>query len=208
MAGRRVRINVGDREVSGRLAGTRKPGVLLAHGAGTDQDHEGIASLRDGLAAAGLTVLTFNYPYSEAGRRSPDPQALLLDTHRAARAHLENVVGGPVVLAGRSMGGRMGTYLAAAGEPTLGLVLYAYPLHPAGRPDKLRVDHLSSITAPMLFFQGTRDPLSRMDLFEKYVRPLPTATIELLDANHSLGGAALQPRLIDRTVEWIGGLAR
>ena len=129
--------------------------------------------LRDGLGKAGLTVLTFNYLYSEAGRKSPDAQPLLLGAHRAARDHLEAEVGGSVVLAGRSMGGRMGTYLAAAGEPALGLVLYAYPLHPPGKPDKLRADHLPAITAPMLFFQGTRDPLSRMELFDRYVRPLP-----------------------------------
>ena len=100
----------------------------------------------------------------------------------------------------------MGTYLAAAGEPTLGLVLYAYPLHPPGKPENLRADHLPAITAPMLFFQGTRDPLSRMELFDRYVRPLPSATVELVEADHSLGGARNAARLIERTVEWIGKL--
>ena len=181
-------------------------GFLLAHGAGTNQDHPRIVELRDGLARAGLSVLTFNYPYSEAGRKSPDAQALLLNAHRAARDFLADETGGPVVMAGRSMGGRMGTYLAAAGEPVRGLVLYAYPLHPPGKPDKLRVDHLPSITVPMLFFQGTRDPLSRMDLFDRYVRPLPNATIELLEADHSLGGAKNATLLVNRTAEWVGNL--
>jgi predicted alpha/beta-hydrolase family hydrolase len=133
---------------------------------------------------------------------------VLLAAHRAARDYLSEIVGRPVVLAGRSMGGRMGTYLAAAGEPALGLVLYAYPLHPPGKPDKLRVDHLASIRAPMLFFQGTNDPLSRMDLFEKYVRPLTMATIEILEgAGHSLGGAKNAGVLTDHTKSWIVGLA-
>ena len=182
--------------------------MLLAHGAGTSQDHPRIVELRDGLARAGLSVLTFNYPYSEAGRKSPDPQPLLLSTHQAARDFLAAEVGGRVILAGRSMGGRMGTYLAAAGEPCLGLVLYAYPLHPPGRPDKLRADHLPAINEPMLFFQGTRDPLSQMELFDRHVRPLPHATVELLEADHSLGGARNTGRLVERTVDWVRGLAR
>ncbi len=167
-----------------------------------------MVELRDGLAAAGLTVLTFNYLYTQGGRKSPDAQPVLLNAHRAARDFLAAAVGSPVVLAGRSMGGRMGTYLAAAGEPTLGLVLYAYPLHPPGKPEKLRADHLPAITAPMLFFQGTRDPLSRMELFDRYVRPLPNTTVEMLEADHSLGGAKNAARLIERTVEWIGKLKR
>ena len=180
--------------------------MLLAHGAGTNQDHPRLVELRDGLAAAGLTVLTFNYLYTQAGRKSPDAQAVLLTAHRAARDFLAAAVGGPVVLAGRSMGGRMGTYLASAGEPALGLVLYAYPLHPPGQPEKLRADHLPAITAPMLFFQGSRDPLSQTELFDRYVRPLPSATVELLEADHSLGGAKNAARLIEQTVEWIGKL--
>ena len=206
---RKVKIRVGEGTVTGRLArGANREaqtGLLLAHGAGTDQDHPRLVELRDGLSSAGLTVLTFNYHYSEAGKRGPDSQPLLLSAHRAARDRLAHEVGGAVFLAGRSMGGRMGTYLAAAGEPCLGLVLYAYPLHPPGRPDKLRADHLSAVTAPMLFFQGTRDPLSRMELFDRHVRTLPTATVELLEADHSLGGAKNARFLIERTAGWIAG---
>jgi len=206
MASEKVKLTVGERTVTGTLVRRGDRGLLLAHGAGTNQDHPRLVELRDGLAGAGLTVLTFNYLYTEADRQRPDPQAQLLDAHRAARDYLASEVGGPVVLAGRSMGGRMGTYLAAAGEPTLGLVLYAYPLHPPGKPEKLRAAHLPAITAPMLFFQGTRDPLSRMELFDRYVRPLPNATIELLEENHSLGGARNAEWLVERTAEWIGKL--
>ena len=210
---RNVKIKVGEGTVTGRLvrggdrsvAGSNR-GVLLAHGAGTNQDHPRLVELRDGLGRAGLTILTFNYLYTEAGRKGPDSQAVLLGAHRAARDYLASEVGGPVVLAGRSMGGRMGTYLAAVGEPALGLVLYAYPLHPPGRPDRLRADHLPAIKAPMLFFQGTRDPLSRMELFEQHVRPLPTATVELLEADHSLGGPRNAAFLIERAAEWIRNL--
>jgi predicted alpha/beta-hydrolase family hydrolase len=200
-----VHIPVGDATVTGRLAIRGKAGVLLAHGAGTDQDHAGLVALRDGLADNGLTILTFNYRYTELGRKGPDSQPVLLATHRAARDYVENIVGGPVFLAGRSMGGRMGTYLAAAGEPCRGVICYAYPLHPPGRTDKLRVDHLPSIQVPMLFFQGTRDALSKMDLFDRYVRTLPFAAVEILEgADHSARGTDYLNRMVERTAEWIG----
>lgn len=204
--------------VTGRLSGPDQaplPAMLLAHGAGAGQDHPGVAGLRERLAEAGVRVLTFNYPYMEAGKRRPDAQATLLDCHRGALDWLRAEVGDDVVLAGRSMGGRMGTYLAAGGVPVRGLVLYAYPLHPAGRPDRLRVEHLAGISAPMLFFSGTRDSLARGDLIEQHLRPLPTATIELIeDADHSFRvpkrtGRSFE-QILDwiatRTVEWLRGL--
>lgn len=165
-----------------------------------------------GLAAAlareGLSVLTFNYAYTEAGRKRPDQQPVLLEVHRAARDRLSDMAGGEVVLAGRSMGGRMGTYLAAAGEPARALVLYAYPLHPAGQPDKLRFDHLPEITQPMLFIQGTRDALSRMDLFDRYIRPLPRATVRILEGvTHALDRRPEQTEaLASLTVGWLAGI--
>lgn len=203
-----VQIPDGETTVTGRLARSGTDAILLAHGAGTNQDYSGLVALRDGLSEKGLTVLTFNYRYRESGRSRPDSQPVLLDTHRAARRYLETIVGGPVFLAGRSMGGRMGTYLAADGEPCRGVICYAYPLHPPGRTDKLRVEHLPSIRVPMLFFQGTRDVFSKMELFDRYVRPLPTATIEVLEgADHSQRGAQHLDRMIERTAEWIAHLS-
>lgn len=101
----------------------------------------------------------------------------------------------------------MGTYLAAAGEPCRGVICYSYPLHPPGQTDKLRVDHLSSIQVPMLFFQGTRDALSKMALFDQYVRPLPLAAVEILEgADHSARGTSYLTRMVERTAEWIAVL--
>lgn len=161
------------------------PAVLLAHGAGTDQDHHSIVRLREGLAAHGHPVLTFNYPYTERGAGRPDRQATLLACHRGAVDWLSSRTD-RIVLAGRSMGGRMATYLAADGLPVDGLILYAYPLHPAGKPDRLRVDHLPRITAPMLFFSGTRDALALPHLVDQWLDPLPTSTVVRIDdADHS-----------------------
>lgn len=203
--------------VSGRWRAIRRPegpAILLAHGAGTNQDHRSIVALRDGLAAHRLPVLTFNYPYTERGSGRPDRQETLLDTHRAAAAWLRSRHDG-IVMAGRSMGGRMATYLAADGESCRGLVLYAYPLHPAGKPDRLRVDHLGDIPVPSLFFTGTRDALAQPDLVERHLRPLPRARLELIeDADHSFRVPKRSGRtsdevltwIVDRTAQWVKAL--
>jgi predicted alpha/beta-hydrolase family hydrolase len=106
------------------MAGDGDIGILLAHGAGTTQDHPGMTMLRDGLTSGGVAAMTFNYPYAERGSRRPDRQDLLLACHRAAADLLASRVKS-LFLAGRSMGGRMGTYLVADGYPASGLVLYA-----------------------------------------------------------------------------------
>lgn len=162
------------------------PAVLLAHGAGVGQSHELMIRLRDGIHAAGFAVMTFDYPYMAAGRKSPDPQARLLTAHRAAAATLRNQTGHPIVLAGRSMGGRMGTYLAAEGEASAGLVLFSYPLHPPGRPEKLRVDHLPAIAQPVLSIVGTRDAFATRELYDAHLGSMPNVTTHWLDdADHS-----------------------
>lgn len=203
-----IPIDWADGLVTGRLVGDGPDGLLLAHGAGTSQDHEFITLLRDGLAARGMTVLTFNYAYTERGSKRPDPRDRLLAVHRAAADSLRDRVD-RVFLTGRSMGGRMGTYLAADGYPAAGLVLYAYPLHPAGKPDRLRIEQFGDIDIPMLFFQGTRDALARMDLFRRHIEPLPGATVEILEgASHSPRGGGWTPEstashLAARTGEWV-----
>lgn len=182
--------------------------VLLAHGAGTDQHHRMMVGIAEAVAQQ-LRVVTFNYPYTEAGRRRPDRAEVLVECHRTVADRVRSEFGPALVLAGRSMGGRMGTMLAAEGYPCRGAVCYAYPLHPAGRPEKLRIHHLGAVGVPMLFFQGSRDALSREDLFDTYVRPLPNATVVDMDgADHSFRGRGFtEPDLYEflaaHTVEWI-----
>lgn len=203
-----VRIEWEGGEVSGRLGGAGGDGILLAHGAGTNQDHPFMVLLRDGLVEAGHTVLTFNYPYTERGVKSPDRPEKLVSCHRGAADFLRSRVD-RIFLAGRSMGGRIGTYLVAEGDPADGLILYAYPLHPPGRPEKLRIDQFGDIGTPMLFFQGTRDALSKTELFDEHIRPLPNAEVEVLEgAGHSPKGGGWTPettadRLVEGTTTWI-----
>jgi hypothetical protein len=190
-----------DGQVSGSLAGSGPSGVLLAHGAGTNQEHPLMTSLRDGLADAGHAVMTFNYPYTERGSKRPDRTERLVEAHRAAAEFLSARVD-DLFLAGRSMGGRMATYLVAEGFSAAGVILYAYPLHPAGQPDRLRVAHFQDVHTPLLFFQGTRDALSRMELFDRHIRSLPNASVELLEgASHSFrGGGWTEDAMLDRLV--------
>lgn len=186
--------------------------LLLAHGAGTDQHHRSIVGISGAIAERGVRVVTFNYPYTEAGKRRPDRPALLLECHATVATAIADEFGGPLLLGGRSMGGRMATMLVADGYPARGVVLYAYPLHPAGKPDNLRIDHLPAVKAPMLFFQGSRDALSRGELFDLHVRPLPTATVvDMEGADHSFRGRdwpeeKLYDFLAHHTVDWIDRL--
>lgn len=199
-------------QVTAITEGDGSIGVLLAHGAGTDQEHPSMLALREGLASGGLKVMSFNYPYTERGVKSPDHQDKLIACHRAAAETLTREVDA-LFLAGRSMGGRMGTYLVADGFPAAGLVLYAYPLHPPGKTEKLRVAHFDEIEIPMLFFQGTKDTLSRMDLFEKHIEALPNAEVEVLEgAGHGYRGRgwsleSITGRYVSGTLAWIGRLS-
>jgi hypothetical protein len=151
--------------------------MALAHGAGVHRDHPSMKALAEALAGRGFAVLRFNFPYTEAGRSLPDREAVLVETWREvwdwvkARPEFEGL---PRVAAGRSMGGRMASIAASRveGFDPGGLVFFAYPLHPAGRPDRLRVDHLASVRVPMLFLSGTRDPLAEPERLRAEVKRL------------------------------------
>lgn len=159
---------------------------MLAHGAGVDQDHPLQLAVRDGLTEAGFGVVTFNYPYAESGSRRPDRSDVLLSCHRSVLDMAREVLGPRIVLVGRSMGGRMGTMLAAEGAEVAGVAALAYPLHPIGKPDKLRVDHLAHITVPIVMVVGDRDPMCSMSLYDQHVRSLSNlTTIVIEDGDHS-----------------------
>lgn len=186
--------------------------VLLAHGAGTDQHHRMIVGIAEGLVRRGLAVVTFNYPYTEAGRRRPDRTPTLLACHRVVADRVRRELGSDLVLAGRSMGGRIATMLASEGYPCRAVVCYAYPLHPAGKPEKLRIAHLGTIPVPMLFFHGSRDALSRAELFDVHVRSLAgTTVIDMEGADHSFRGRGRTESEIDEflaaeTASWLAML--
>jgi predicted alpha/beta-hydrolase family hydrolase len=143
--------------------------------------HPFMAGVADGLAAGGVTTLRFNFPYMESRRGAPDAAPVLLRTWEAALEHAADRGRGlPIIAGGKSLGGRMASMLAAAQEAEFAgraLVFFGYPLHAPGRTDQLRDAHLARIRVPMLFIQGSRDALARLDLIESLVGRLPLARL-------------------------------
>lgn len=147
--------------------------LVLAHGAGAGMDHPFMAGFSRAIAKAGVSTLRFNFPYVERGKRSPDPERVLRDAWLAAFDAATSKAGGRAVLAGgKSLGGRIASMCVADGMPAGGLVFLGYPLHPPGKQERIRDEHLYRITVPMLFLQGTKDPFATPALLAKVVRKL------------------------------------
>jgi predicted alpha/beta-hydrolase family hydrolase len=166
-----------------------RPSFLFAPGAGAPSRSGWMRARRKRLASLG-DVRTFDYPYMRAGRRSPDRLPVLLEAHRAELAALRAEASGPIFLAGKSMGSRIGCHLALE-EPVAGLVCLGYPLQAAGT-GALRDEVLLALTTPILFVQGTRDPLCPLELLAD-VRARMKAPNELLiveGGDHSLAVSA------------------
>lgn len=140
----------------------RQPAFLLAPGAGAPSSHPRMRALAALLRDIG-PVHPFDYPYMQEGRRRPDPLPRLIEAHCAALAALRRAHDGPIVLAGKSMGGRVGCHVALT-EPVAAVVCFGYPLCGGGDPSKLRDQVLLALARPVLFVQGTRDKLCPLDL--------------------------------------------
>ena len=153
--------------------------VLLAHGAGSDQNSPALIAVSERLDAAGIPSHRFDYPYRRAGRKAPDRPPVLEAATREAAAQLAKDTGlpaGRLVLGGRSMGGRYCSMVAGHDTDAvaaLGLVLLGYPLHPAGKPEQLRTAHFPRLTMPVLFVSGDRDALAPRPALEKAVQAIP-----------------------------------
>lgn len=166
--------------------------ILLAHGAGAPMDSPFMETLATGLAGPSTPVLRFNYAYSERmqrenKRRPPDRRPLLENVHRAALATLrERYPDHNVILAGKSMGGRLSSLLASEGVPCTALIFFGYPLHAPGRTEKLRSAHFEAIEQPTLFLQGSRDALCQLDLLRPELKRfrVPPKLHVIEDADH------------------------
>jgi hypothetical protein len=163
--------------------------LILAHGAGAGMAHRSMAAIADGLETRGVATLRFQFPYMEKGGKRVDPPPIAHAAVRAAVDEARQRSGGlPLFAGGRSFGGRM-TSQAEALTPlgVRGLVFFAFPLHPAGKPSTDRADHLAKVAIPMLFVQGSHDALAELDLLQGMVSGLgEQATLWLIeDADHS-----------------------
>jgi len=193
--------------------------LVLAHGAGAGMTHKHMAATADGLEALGVATLRYNFPYMEKGGSRVDPPPVAHATVRAAVAEAgRRAAGLPLFAGGRSFGGRMTSQAQAleALPGVRGLVFFAFPLHPAGKPSVDRAPHLSDVKVPMLFLQGTNDALADLTLLKGVVSTLgDRATLELIDAaDHSFHVPAKTGRkdpevlaeLLEIAAGWMAGL--
>jgi uncharacterized protein len=218
MEAREIRIPVRDLSVTASLHGAGDTILALGHGAGGDRKTPLLRRLADALASAkpGCSVLLYNFPYTDARRRAPDPPDVLEMTARAVGDHARESLGARrVVLGGKSMGGRIASQAVAKGAAADGLLFLGYPLHPPGRPETLRDRHLPAVRVPMLFVQGTRDSFARWDLLEAVIARLgPSATLHRLEeADHSFcvpkrtgrTAADVEAEIVAAAVGWLAG---
>jgi predicted alpha/beta-hydrolase family hydrolase len=147
--------------------------LVLGHGAGAGMDHPFMAGFSRAISGEGVATLRFNFPYIERGRRSPDPERVLREAWLGAFDAGVARSGGKVVLAGgKSLGGRIASMCVADGMPAAGIVFLGYPLHPPGKPERIRDEHLYRIEVPMLFLHGTGDPFATLELLTKVIAKL------------------------------------
>ena len=188
----RFRIEVPARgEVGGAYArpGGASTTLVVAHGAGAGMDHPFLVGFSRAINDLGIASLRFNFPYMEARRRGTDTPAVAVAAWRAAFevAAARAAATEPVWAGGKSFGGRMASMAVAEGMPAAGLIFLGYPLHPPGKPERVRADHLYEIKVPMLFVQGTADPFATPAVLEPVLARLKDrATLHQVEGGHSL----------------------
>ena len=201
----------------GAGSSTELPLFVCAHGAGGNMSDRGMLATAGAFREHGVGVVRFNFLYKERGSGRPDPMPLLMETTAAVVAHARETLSPErLVIGGRSMGGRAASMLAADGYSADGLLLLAYPLHPAGQPGKLRDAHLSKIRMPVLAFSGTRDALCTRELMERALTTVAAPwDMQWIDgADHSFhvlkssgtNDAAVMDRIAASSAAWLARL--
>ncbi len=193
--------------------------LVLAPGAGASMTGEVLAQVAREVAAGGVRVVRFDFPYTVRAKKAPDRPAVLAGAWRAVLDHVRAKPSAPrLAIGGKSMGGRYATMLAAeAPGAAAACVLYGYPLHPPGKPEKLRDAHLYDVHVPCLFFGGTRDALARADLLTDVVARMGAAArlVGVPDADHDFRAPKRTGRtreeivaeMAEETVRWLTNLS-
>jgi predicted alpha/beta-hydrolase family hydrolase len=166
-----------------------KTALILAHGAGQGMQSGFMTFFHEEMARRGVLTVKFDFEYMAQKRKVPDPQPKLRQRYRQV---IEEVAAQfkpqRIVIGGKSMGGRVASYIASEIDVVAGLVFLGYPLHPPGKVDQLRDAHLYDLVKPMLFVSGTRDTLAQKDLLQRVVDRIgKRATLEWIQGgDHSL----------------------
>jgi predicted alpha/beta-hydrolase family hydrolase len=186
----------------------RAKALLLTPGAGADRTQSALVAIDDALTEKKIVVARMDFPYRLAGRRAPDRPPVLMQAVRdgaAALAKKANVRPTSIALGGRSMGGRICSMTVADGLPAAALVLISYPLHPPGKPEKLRVEHFPSIEVPCLFVSGTRDTFGTPDELLRETKAIagPVTHVWIEGGDHGLRGKDAQ--VVEAVGSWLLG---
>ena len=192
-------------------------GAIFAHGAANDMDNPLIVKIANGLCQAGFITLRFNFLYREKGKDSIDSQTTLEKTWSSALTYFKENSGCDIertIGVGKSLGGRIASQMIAEDQLAADrLVFLGYPLHPPGKKDKIRDEHLYRIPIPMLFFAGTRDPFADLSLLKGVVDKIPgDPTLEIIeDGDHSfdlpkssdIPQGMVYDRILRKTLQWL-----
>ncbi len=186
--------------------------LSLAHGAGAGMTHEFLEELATHLATVGIATLRFQFPYMEDGGKRPDRPAVATKAVAAAAAKAKELAPElPLLVGGKSFGGRMSTTAAADGllDGVKGIVLFGFPLHQAKEPKITRAGHLKDVGVPMLFLQGTRDDLADLTLIKQVTKKLKLATLHVVNhADHSFGVLKKSGRTAQEVMEELAEAVR
>jgi len=189
--------------------------LVLAHGAGAGQQHPFMTTVANGFAARGIDVVTFDFPYMRERRKVPDRAPVLEHAFEEVVAAARQWGAAPrFFIGGKSMGGRMATHLGAARLAGLsGIIVFGYPLHPPGKPQQLRVEHLPSIVAPVLIVQGERDtfgtPVELKPALESMKAAVDLHVVPRGDHSLAVSGQRREDvlnRVLDTAVTWMRAL--
>jgi predicted alpha/beta-hydrolase family hydrolase len=186
----RGRVAVGDDEVETATIAPADPfaSMTIAHGAGAGMDHPFTTGFARRMSELGVATVRFNFVYAQKGRRAPDPEPRLraawLAVFEDVRRRFRDV---PAFAAGKSLGGRIASMCVADGMPAAGLVFLGYPLHPPGKTDRVRDEHLYRIEVPMLFLHGTGDPFAQPSVLRPVLERLGERAryVEIEGGDHS-----------------------
>lgn len=190
---------------------------VFAHGAGAGHFHPFMTGYAEGLANRGVTVVTFNFPYMERRRKTPDRAPVLEDAFRRAvlgAVEQRHVRASKLFIGGKSMGGRIASHIVSQGvDGVSGLIFFGYPLHPPGRPEQRRDAHLPQIREPMLFIQGSRDTFGNEEEMKTLMPSLQRAELHVVPGgDHSFkvpgGVKAQQPAFDDVIATAVGWMRR
>ena len=192
----------------GLVSPSSPAGLILTPGASARRDHPALLAIDHTVTNSALVVERIEFPGQAAGKRRPDPPEVCIQTIRTAATELAVRLGvrlDQIALGGRSMGGRMCSMAVAEGLPAAALVLVSYPLHPPGRPDRLRTAHFPALHLPCLFVSGRRDAFGTPVELEREVAAIPgPVTLTFVDGDHSL--RKREAEVADIVAPWLAGL--